>query len=353
MTGAKLFRLAAIGAAMALTWALGVESASAVTFSTFVSAADISAAESQNQTIGFSYAGNKFVGSVYFGTNNNQLYSTDLAGGNVAKFGPPIPGASGEIFVASSLGLGGFPNRDIYAAVGAGVFQITNDGSSGALFVSGLAGAVRGMLFDAVGTFGNQMLVTTNSGNVYRVNSAGTATLLASVGEDTEGLDVAPLGAGFGAFDGQLIVASEGSGLLRAISTTGVVTPLVSVASAEELTFVPLDLGLSGNPVEGWYGACFPVNVQKAGASQFAGMQGSAVVTGETTSRMSRVQWNGSAFVVSDIGGLPCQPEDGIFVTAAIITGGGGTVPGPAPLVLLGSGLALLGGLTWRRSRRN
>src|SRR3990172_7476612 len=125
------------------------------------------------------------------------------------------------------------------------------------------------------------MLVTTSAGSVYRVNAAGTPTLLASVGEDTEELDVAPLGAGFGAFDGQLIVASQGFGSLRAISTTGVVTPLPSVPSDEELTFVPLNLGSSGNPVEGWYGACYPTNVQKAGASEFAGLQGDVVVTGE------------------------------------------------------------------------
>lgn len=56
---------------------------------------------------------------------------------------------------------------------------------------------------------------------------------------------------------------------------------------------------------------------------------------------------------MTDIGGLPCQPEDGICVTAAIITGGDHPgVPGPAPLVLLGSALAMLGGLSWRRGRR-
>jgi hypothetical protein len=43
------------------------------------------------------------------------------------------------------------------------------------------------------------------------------ATLLASTGEDTEGLDIAPLTV-FGLFVGQLFVASEGSGLIRAIS---------------------------------------------------------------------------------------------------------------------------------------
>ena len=200
-------------------------------------------------TIGFAYAGNKFVGSVQR-DGTGALYSTDLVGGNVQLFAPTVilaPNPSSEHFVSSSLGLGGFPSRDVYVANSNGVMHITNDGTSSNLFVTGLIGDVRGITFDGVGTFGNDMLITTNVGSVYRVNSAGTPTLLASVGEDTEGLDVAPLGNNFSVFDGQLIVASEGSGTLRAISSAGVVTPFASVASAEELSFVPLNLGASGN----------------------------------------------------------------------------------------------------------
>jgi hypothetical protein len=45
-----------------------------VNFSTFVSGSDIAAAEGGNQsTIAFNYTGTGFVGSVYFGPNNNQL----------------------------------------------------------------------------------------------------------------------------------------------------------------------------------------------------------------------------------------------------------------------------------------
>jgi hypothetical protein len=53
----------------------------AVTFTTFVQQSDLNAALSNNAAIGFAYAGNKFVGSVYFGANNNQLYDTNLNGG--------------------------------------------------------------------------------------------------------------------------------------------------------------------------------------------------------------------------------------------------------------------------------
>ncbi len=140
-----------------------------------------------------------------------------------------------EHFVASSLGLGGCGNRDVYVAstVGNSIIKIDHAGTSGSTFVSGLGGAPRGILFDAGGSFGHDMLVTTNNGNIYRVNSSGVSNLLASVGEDVEGLDIAPLGAGFSSYDGNLIVASEGSGAIRAISPTGQVTYLTSIASAE------------------------------------------------------------------------------------------------------------------------
>ena len=283
-------------------------------------------------TIGFAYAGNKFVGTVQK-DGTGAMYSTDLTGGSVALFAPTVslaPNPSSEHFVSSSLGLGGFPNRDIYVANANGIMHITNDGSSSDLFLTGLGGAVRGILFDSVGTFGNDMLITTNSGQVYRVNSAGSASLLASVGEDTEGLDIAP--AGFGPYGGQLIVASEGSGAIRAINTLGSISFVAAVSSAEELTFVPLNLGASGNPVEGFYGANYTPNVLKGDVSEFTSFLGDAIVTGETTHLVSNVHWDGTNFVVSTIGSFPDQPEDGIFVTADIINPGG--VPEPASVIV-------------------
>jgi hypothetical protein len=205
-------------------------------------------------TIGFAYAGNKFVGSIQ-GHGPGILYATDLDGINVRLFAPnlSIPGnIYDEHFVASSVGLGGFPNRDVYVATGPGILHITNDGTSSNMFVNNLAGPVRGIHFDLGGTFDHDMLVSTYGGQIYRVNSSGVSKLLASIGEDAEGMDIVPLGADFGSFDGQLITVSEVSGFLRAISPSGAVSVLNEtnpIFYPETLSFVPLDLGASGSPV--------------------------------------------------------------------------------------------------------
>jgi len=63
-------------------------------------------------TVGFAFAGYKFVGSVDR-DGIGILYSTDLTGGNPQVFAPSIriPGGSvfGEHVLTASLGLGGFP----------------------------------------------------------------------------------------------------------------------------------------------------------------------------------------------------------------------------------------------------
>ena len=319
--------------------------AGAVTFTPFVSSTG-------GSPIGFSYAGNKFVGSNYF---NNQLYQTDLTGTIITTFGAPIPiasGSIGEIYVSSSLGLGGFGSsvsRDIFAgSQSAGdIYRFSNDGSTQTLFASGLSGGVRGIGFDPYGSYGNDMLVTTSTGNVYEINSAGTVTLLANVGGDAEGLDFTP--QPFGPISTHtLVVVSEGTGRLTAIASDGGKTDLgLSFGTPEMLSFIPLNLGASGNPLEGFYAANYTVNVIKADASEFSSYLGDAVITDESNHNLYHIFWDSSAgaFSTSIIGTFPNQPEDGIFLTTAILT----PVPEPETYALFMAGLGLMGFIARRR----
>ncbi len=272
-------------------------------------------------SIGFAFLGNKFVGSVdHDGTA--ALYQTDLKGGNVSLFAPTVSIKGGSIdnehILASSLGLGGFPNRDLYVAEGTSILHITNDGTHSGVFASNFTSPVRAMIFDGIGTFNYNLLVITLGGDVYRLNHAGVARFLASLGEDVEGMDIAPLHAGFSDFDGYLITIGAYSGLLRAVNLWGSVKILNQanpIPSPEGVHFVPLNLGATINPLEGFYFANWRANVLKVEPDQFMDFRGDAIVTTEMADhRISRVHWNGTNFEITVIGNVPNQPEDGFFI---------------------------------------
>lgn len=322
--------------------------ADTISFSTFVTASDISAAEGGNHsTIAFNYAGNDFVGSVYF---SNQLYSTNLTGGNVTPFGSPLPessGSVGEVVVGAGLGQAGFAKGDIYAGSEAdgNIYHYASAGGAPSLFATLPVGSggVRQIFFDPGSSFSGNMLVTTSSGHIYQINSSGSVSLLASIGEDTEGMDIAP--STWGPYAGDLLVGSEGSGTLRLVSPSGVVTVVEHVGAfpgAETVSTIPTNLDLS-NPIEGFYVANYANDVQFASADQFItqGLLGDVIVTDEFGGSTAwDVHFNAmtGGFTSSQFtftGNSISQFEDGIFVTPQRIIDTG--TPEPSSLFLMGA----------------
>jgi hypothetical protein len=333
------------GTFLLLSAACASSSAATVNFSTFVSSGAINAVEGQTNTIGFTYAGNKFVGSVYFGANNNQLYQTDLTGGNVQKFGTPMPASTtDEVVLAASLGQAGFATGDIYAgsASNGNLYHYSNAGGAPGLFATLPNGdVVKSILFDPGASFGGNMLVSTGSGRIYSITSAGVVTQITNIGTLAEGMDI--LGSNWGTLAGDLVVAAENANAIYLVDKTthAVVTSLGGLQLAETVSFVPLNLGASGNPVEGFYVANYAVDIQKAAANQFATLTGDLIVTGETpnNSPLYDIGFSGNAlspFVLKgQVGTLPLQSEDGIFVTAQRIDLLG--TPEPSSVVLFGT----------------
>ena len=319
-----------LGSAMlVLALSVSAHAATNIDFRTFVSGSSIANAEGgNNKTIALNFAGNKFVGSVYVGTDNNQLYSTNLTGGAVTQFGQPIPGASSEVVVGAALGVnqGSWTPGDIYAGSQANgqIYHFAGTGGAPTLFatVPGTAVNLRQFFFDPGSSFQGNMVVTTNIGKIYQITQTGNVSLLASVGEDTEGMDIAT--SAWGPYAGDLLVSSEVSGTIRLISPSGQITVVGSVGlfpHAETISFVPLNLD-ANDPLQGFYVANYPNDIQFAPASNFTALLGDAIVTDEEGGSTAwDVHYNSATgnFTKTPftfIGNQITQFEDGFFVTA-------------------------------------
>ena len=75
-----------------------------------------------------------------------------------------------------------FTPRDVFVTEGALVFKV--DGVGNVTLFAALPGCLasdhNGITFDHFGTFGFDMIVTCQEGNVFRVNGAGTVTQIAT-----------------------------------------------------------------------------------------------------------------------------------------------------------------------------
>ena len=152
-----------------------------------------------------------------------------------------------EEYLDISPGLGGFPAGHVYVTQGRNIYEFTPTGDLVGDPFATVPIADRdhtGITFDRVGTFDHQMIITSVTGHVYTIDSAGIATTLAHVGERHENPEVIP--AGFGPLGGQVWTAAEVSGRLIATSPAGVVTPVdvtQAMTNADVVQLIPGDSG--------------------------------------------------------------------------------------------------------------
>jgi hypothetical protein len=318
----------------------------------FVTTAQLDTIYSGNASpIGFTYAGDEFVGTGGY-ASSNLLYSTNLTGGNISLFGA-VPGASGEVVLSASPDGSAYGSNDIYSGSQASgeIWKFAHNGGAPTLFSTVGIGDVRGISFDPTGLYGGNMIVTTNAGGVYEIASNGTATLLANLNTDTEGIGFAT--QQFGTYAaGTLFTSSEDTDLVNAISPTGTVTPVFSIDEAESISFVPADISSETNPLEGFYGVNYPYDIVYAPSSQFDPYAGDVIVTSEVPGAVPNIfaisLSNTDVATITGIGSM-YQPEDSIFVTQESVVIHNGVPDGGSTATLLLAGVLALSALAYRR----
>ena len=144
-----------------------------------------------NEPIGVAYSStaNKLLFSQPFNGKTNRLVMGVTDAGVSSVFGTlpdrvssTLHADAWEDYIAVSPGLGGFTKGAVFVTQGQNIVQIAPTGGAAAFFtnIPGLTDTHTGIAFDGVGTFGYQMILTGQNGNIYAVNAAGVATLLGS-----------------------------------------------------------------------------------------------------------------------------------------------------------------------------
>ena len=280
---------------------------------------------------------NQLVMSVNYKSGEPNNFDILVNGGVFARFGNVISGLTDEVYLAEirgSLCPDGFTVGDLYFGTGkAGVIaKLSDDGTTLTnpwVTLPGETGLLRGGLQqDGACVAGGDLIVTTTAGDVWRVNSAGTATKLASNfgGRELEGPVTVPNNpARYGPWAGKILAADEKNNVVWSIDPiTGKTTRSDAAGGA---TFEGAEGVLVVPPNENFFGVDFGNSaVQAAPASQFTDVVGDVLVATERDGKLLDVKWNGTSFVTTDLLSQDASRWEGTTFAPAGLPGG---PPGP------------------------
>src|SRR4030095_13023685 len=242
----------------------------------------------------------------------------------------------------TGLSLGGFTVGDVFAGSGTGtIARISADSSTVQNTFATLSGETGqlwgGLYFDRTGNFGGDLLVATTTGGVYRVNSAGVATLVAREPGNgaVEGIISLPNDSRFGPLSGNILVGgsdigtpSTGETSILAVDPIDAMHPLGTFTTYSVPEIVKPE-GFGIVPVNGdFFGTDFISKaVVTAPGSQFSGIVGDLVVASEgeidpntQTAKLFDVVWdpvNNNLKTTEIVGGRVFQYEGMTFACVA------------------------------------
>jgi RHS repeat-associated protein len=218
-----------------------------------------------------------------------------------------IAGFTGQLKIAAArddgqgLSLGGFKPGELFTGTGVpGVIaRIAANGSTVQnpwVTLPGETGQLNGGLYlDRTGGFNGDLIAVTTQGGVWRINSSGTPTLLASLNARLEGVTTVPGDADrYGPWAGKILVGAPDQGTIYAVNQQGNPTAYALGINPEEIRVIPAH--------ENFYGVdAGSRKLWGAPAAAFSGMIGDVLVAQQSPGTLSRVRWNGTQFEVSEI----------------------------------------------------
>ena len=289
--------------------------------------------------------------------HNFELVAAD---GTHAQFSA-ASGQTDEVKIATvrSGGIGGFATGELFTGNGV-AGEIVRISPTGATILDpwvslpGGDGLLRGSLYvDRTGVYGGDLIVVTTGGQVWRVTSAGTPTLLADANTHLEGVITVPNNpVKYGPLAGKIIAGAENSGgLLYAFDATGNVTTHNVGVDIEDIDLIVAN--------ENFFGVNFGTSrLLGAPASEFAGIVDDILLTQEFggVSGLFRLFWDGAnlqteALTLGAGSAAVGQWEHVTFSPAGIVEIPTTVIPEPLTMGAVLMGIAQLGRYMRKRGK--
>ncbi len=253
-----------------------------------------------NSPIGIDYyePSDAVVVSVNYSSGQPHNFEVIALDGTSTRFSD-ASGFSNEVKIATSRSgnPGGFVPGDLFVGNGSDG-QIVRISDEGATVINPWVdlpgsqnGLFRGSLYvDQTGVFGGDLIAVTTGGEVWRITSDGSPTMIADVNVHLEGVIVVPDAPEYGPIAGHIIAGAEGQGLLYSFDANGNIETYNLGVAVEDIDFISRG--------ENFFGVNFGTSrILGASATDFAPYAGGILLTQEvhSGSGLFHLSWNGSA----------------------------------------------------------